>query len=207
MLISLRNESAIHLWQNLFVPVYLKVINEIARVPRYTGECKDENATGKSASFVCGSFVRFAMRIDLETKRIEDIRYKTNGCGFVVAAAETLADNFHNICLTDLHGMGQIAASITNDFDGFPYDREHCLNIVVEAFRESLANFRELCIEEFQGEKALICTCFGVTEETIVELIEKQNLTEVRQISTACNAGSGCGSCQMLIQELIDSFF
>lgn len=197
-------KSATHLWQNLLVPVYPKAINEIARVPRYTGECQDENAAGKSASFVCGSFVRFAMRIDPETKHIEEIRYKTNGCGFVVAAAEMAADNFHNICLTDLHGMGEIAASITGSFDGFPDDRRHCLNLVVEALRESLANFRKRIIEEFQGEKALICTCFGITEETIVELIETQNLTEVRQVSTACNAGSGCGSCQILIQELID---
>jgi NifU-like protein len=60
-------------------------------------------------------------------------------------------------------------------------------------------------IEEFTGEKALICTCFGVSEETIERVIANNRCETVEEVSQKCNAGSGCGSCQPLIQEIIDS--
>jgi NifU-like protein len=68
-----------------------------------------------------------------------------------------------------------------------------------------MAEYRRHRIEEFQGEKALICTCFGVSEETIVNVIAENDLTDVDEVSGLCRAGSGCGSCRMLIAELIDS--
>jgi NifU-like protein len=67
-----------------------------------------------------------------------------------------------------------------------------------------MAAYRARRIEEFQGEKALICTCFGVSEETIIGAIAENGFTEVEQVSKAYRAGSGCGSCRFLIQELID---
>jgi len=67
-----------------------------------------------------------------------------------------------------------------------------------------MAAYRERRVEEFQGEKALICTCFGVSEETIVTAISENSLSDVDQVVDLCRAGSGCGSCRMLIQELVD---
>jgi len=84
------------------------------------------------------------------------------------------------------------------------HGRQHCFDLALEAFRSALADHRNRTIEEFRGEKALICTCFGVTEETIVGVIEA-GASDVSQVSAACNAGLGCGSCQMLIRELIDA--
>jgi NifU-like protein len=68
-----------------------------------------------------------------------------------------------------------------------------------------MARYRELRIEEFVGEKALICTCFGVSEQAIIQSIEEYSLTDVEEVAGRCRAGSGCGSCRMLIQELIDT--
>ena len=185
--------------------VYPKQIVEIWQSKRFSGRCPEENATGKAASFVCGSFVRFGLRIDPIAKRINEIRYTTNGCAFALATAEMIATELQNTKLTDLHGTVETCASVGSKLGEISCGREHCIDMAVEAFRASLANFRERMVEEFQGEKALICTCFGVTEETIVKVIEKNHLAEVADVSAICNAGSGCGSCQMLIRDLIDA--
>jgi NifU-like protein len=76
----------------------------------------------------------------------------------------------------------------------------------VAAFRAALAEYRSKVIEEFKGERALICTCFGVSEDTIIKTIERDAPTDISEVSAACKAGTGCGSCRMLIQELIDSY-
>ena len=76
---------------------------------------------------------------------------------------------------------------------------------MTETLQTALADFRALQIEEFIGEKALICTCFGVSEETIENLVFEESLATVEEVTDACNAGGGCGSCQPLIQEIIDA--
>jgi NAD(P)H-nitrite reductase large subunit len=148
--------------------------------------------------------IRFSLSIDSETGSIVDVRYQTNGCAFVIASAETIASTEVGGKLTQLHGTRSLETKIKQVFNTCRPERQHCFEIVLEAFRSALADHRNRTIEEFRGEKALVCTCFGVTEETVVNLIEA-GASDVSEVSAASNAGSGCGSCQMLIRELIDA--
>jgi NifU-like protein len=59
--------------------------------------------------------------------------------------------------------------------------------------------------DDWAGDEALICTCFFVSERTIEREIKTHGLTTVREVTTACNAGGGCGSCHQLIQEILDT--
>jgi len=74
----------------------------------------------------------------------------------------------------------------------------------LETLQDAFADFRAFQIEEFTGEKALICTCFSVSEDTIENLVKENSLETVEEVTDACNAGGGCGSCQPLVQEIID---
>ena len=125
----------------------------------------------------------------------------------MVASAEVLATWLAGKQLGDLHGLREeeLRETIIGDLGEFPAERIQCMTIVFDALRSALAEYRLRRVEEFAGEKALICTCFGVAEDTIVEAIEKNHLTEVEDVAVLCRAGSGCGSCRMLIAELIDA--
>lgn len=185
---------------------YPDKIDELFSAPKRAGKAARTNAVGTGVSFVCGSFVRFFLEIDLETKVIRDARYKTNGCGFAIAAAEVLTKKVCGQKLTELHGLNdaRFAREIENELGEFSADRKHCAGICFDALEGAFGDFRALQIEEFAGEKALICTCFGVSEETILSLISENEAETVEEIGLACNAGTGCGSCRFLIQELID---
>ena len=50
----------------------------------------------------------------------------------------------------------------------------------------------------------IICNCFQVTERTIRSHIEKNNVAQVEDVTSACEAGGNCGSCHILIQLFID---
>jgi NifU-like protein len=93
---------------------------------------------------------------------------------------------------------------ISTHLGNFPPDRVHCADIVFDALRNAMGRYRERRVEEFLGEKALICTCFGISEDAIIAAISENGFTDVEQVADAYRAGSGCGSCRFLIQELID---
>ena len=175
--------------------------------PKNGGALDDSNATGRSASFQCGSAVGFSLRIDPDAKTIGSVKFQTNGCGYMTAAADLLADSIKGSKLADLHGLdhGELLQNINREFGELPSGRSQCIDVCVEALRAAFTDYRARQIEEFQGEKALICTCFGVSEKTIETHIARSSLTAVDQVTQICNAGGGCGSCRMLIQEMIDT--
>jgi len=53
-------------------------------------------------------------------------------------------------------------------------------------------------------KEEVICKCFQVNEATIRASIEKDNLTEIDQVTESCEAGGGCHSCHILLQLFID---
>ena len=162
---------------------------------------------GRSASFVCGSFVELSVAIDPERSIITAAKFRTNGCGFMIAAADMLCEWLAGKMLIELHGLNdrELNAVIGRELGEFPAGRTQCAIVVFDALRNAMSRHRESVIEEFQGETALICTCFGIAEETIAAAISKRNYTSVDQVSESHRAGSGCGSCRLLIQELIDA--
>ncbi|RLA19512.1 MAG: (2Fe-2S)-binding protein [Gammaproteobacteria bacterium] len=51
-------------------------------------------------------------------------------------------------------------------------------------------------------QKTVICTCTGTSKEKIEQLIAKGADT-IDEISSATGANTGCGSCDILILELL----
>ncbi len=125
----------------------------------------------------------------------------------MAASADVIADTVNGRRLTELHGLDdvQLVDSITTSLGPVPVDRRECLEACSQALHGALADFRRSRLQEFSGESVLICTCFGVTEERIETIIRETNAGSVDDVSTACNAGLGCGSCRMMIDEMIDA--
>lgn len=186
---------------------YPPKISERVNQPENAGAAVDANAVGTNATFVCAAVLRFSLRVEPATKEIREARFKTNGCGYVVAAAESLARLILNRHLNELHQFDEsnLRAAIETDLETFPENRAHCLKLALDALRGAFADFRRRQIEEFAGERALICTCFGVSEDRIENLVKEKSLRSIEQVTEQCSAGGGCGSCQPLIQEIIDS--
>ncbi len=186
---------------------YPEKISEKFHAPKNFGKAANANAVGASATFVCGAVLRLTLRIETNTKEILDARFQTNGCGFMIASAEVLTEKIIGKRLVELHGLDKqnLQTEIKSALGIFENHRRHCLGLIFDALQNGFADFRARQIEEFAGEKALICTCFGISEETIEQLIKKKSLKTIEEITNVCNAGGGCGSCQPLIQEIIDT--
>lgn len=186
---------------------YPPKISEKLQNPKNAGKIADANAVGISATFTCGAVLRFTLQIKIEDKKIQDVKFQTDGCGYLIAAANILTEKVIGRNLTDLHGLEhyEFEREIESELGGFPINRAHCLELSLSALQNALADFRAKQVEEFSGEKALICSCFGVSEETIEQAVAEKSLETVEAVSDVCNAGDGCGACRLLIQEIIDT--
>jgi NifU-like protein involved in Fe-S cluster formation/bacterioferritin-associated ferredoxin len=188
------------------MPFYPENIDQRSRRPEHSGRAKGANGIGTSASFECGSFARVSLVVDDRAGKITDAKFESNGCGFMTAAADRVAEVLIGRKLTDLHSVDEeyFVGQIESDLGVFPLERKQCRRVLLEAVRAALADHRAFLIEEFRGERALICTCFGVSEDTIESYIAANYPETVDEVTAATRAGGGCGSCRMIIQEMID---
>jgi NifU-like protein len=186
--------------------VYPPKVRKCIVSPKFAGQVTDENAKGRAVSLECGTYVEFAFSIEPEAKLIDEVRYQTNGCGFMIAAAEILAGMLSGKLLTELHGLGvaELNTMFLSRIGLLAHERSHCLAAVLDAVKNAFKMLREQQVQEFIGEKALICTCFGISEERIEDVIRKQNARTVERVGELCNAGTGCGACQMMIQDMLE---
>src|SRR4051794_7317915 len=95
------------------MPIYPDQINKIAGKPAFAGKLARKDAIATAASFECGSFIRFELA-EIEGKI--GLAYLTNGCGFLVAAADIISEELGARPLSELHGLDddELAALIQN---------------------------------------------------------------------------------------------
>lgn len=144
--------------------------------------------------------------IDGGSKTVLCASVESNGCGYMLAAAEVVAGYLTGKALTGLNGIDRrgLCAETERRLGGFPDSRLACRDACFEALAAALGDFRSAQLEEFRGETALVCTCFGVSEGRIEALIAEGSVLTVEDVGRSCGAGTGCGSCRMVIEEMID---
>jgi NifU-like protein len=187
--------------------VYPETVSRRIERRKFAGVCASANAAGNAAVFRCGTLIGFTLRVAPDSGKVDEIRFSTTGCGFMIAAADILAEQLTGQALVSLQGpdAAAMASEIVGEIGPMPNDRDECIIASIDAIKAAFANFRSRRIAEFAGEQALICTCFGITEAAIEARVSELNLVTVEDVARETNAGSGCGSCRMLIQAIIDS--
>lgn len=78
-----------------------------------------------------------------------------------------------------------------------------CAALARDALVDAIREYSNAAHDDWSGDEALICTCFFISERTIEREINSRGLTTVAEVTRACNAGAGCGSCHQLIQEIL----
>ena len=167
--------------------------------PKHVGEAATPNFVGRVASFECGALVSISLHID-ESQKITDAKFKAAGCSALVASTSLLIDQILGKPTAEAAAIGQDTAAISND--ALP-GRNVCASLAREALVNAIQSYSGSARDEWEGDDALICTCFCVSEQTIEREIHAKNLTTIAQVTAACNAGAGCRSCYSLIEDIL----
>jgi NifU-like protein len=173
--------------------------------PRNAGDLPDADAVGEVGSLRCGAVLRLSFKIDDASQTIRAARFKTLGCGYLIACASVLTETVRELPISRAALLNE--AAITDWLDGLPPEKRHCAELAREALHAALADYHNARQEEWTGDEALICTCFGVAEKVIEGAIQSSGLRTIEQVTRVCNAGGGCRSCHPLIEDMLDDYW
>jgi NifU-like protein len=172
--------------------------------PRNVGDADQPSFVGRAASLICGAHVRFSIQVD-ECHGVSQAKFKAAGCSVLIAATSLLTEQVANISTAEAAVIGQKPDDLKRYFPDLEPDREHCPRLACDALLAAIREYSDAARDEWVGDEALICTCFFVSERTIEHEIAARELKTVAEVTRACNAGGGCGSCHQLIQEILDT--
>lgn len=167
--------------------------------PRNVGDAGEPSFTGRSASLSCGAHVRFSIQVD-EAHLISQARFRAAGCNVLVASASFLTEQITGKTTAEAAAFAQEPAALSQQFGT---ESEPCVELACKALLDAIRDYSNAARDDWAGDEALICTCFFVSERTIEREIQTRGLTTVAEVTKACNAGAGCGSCHQLIQEIL----
>lgn len=133
--------------------------------------------------------------------RVSQARFRAAGCDVLVASASLLTERIDGSTTADAAALAQEPETLVGAIPG----HEHCPRLACDALLAAIRDYSNAARDDWIGDEALICTCFFVSERTIEREIQKHGLTTVAEVTRACNAGGGCGSCHQLIQEILET--
>ncbi|HET9527283.1 MAG TPA: (2Fe-2S)-binding protein, partial [Pyrinomonadaceae bacterium] len=119
----------------------------------------------------------------------------------LVASASLLTEKVAGLSTAEAAAIAQEPAVLAEQIDADP----RCVRLAGEALLDAIREYSNAARDDWAGNEALICTCFFVSERTIERAIQAGGLTTVTEVTKACNAGGGCGSCHQLIQEILET--
>ncbi len=110
------------------------------RNPRNVGTLKGENtAKGTVGNPVCGDLMEFSLKV--KNNKIQDIKFKTFGCGSAVATASMITELAKGKTLDE--ALKITRQEVADELEGLPPVKMHCSNLAADALREAIKNYKE----------------------------------------------------------------
>lgn len=107
--------------------------------PRNVGEIEDANAVGQVGNPKCGDIMKIYMKINNDTKQIEDVKFKTFGCGAAVATSSMATEMVKGKTIDEALAITNVA--VAEALDGLPPVKMHCSNLAQEAIHSAIADY------------------------------------------------------------------
>ncbi|MGB3974950.1 MAG: iron-sulfur cluster assembly scaffold protein [bacterium] len=117
-----------------------KVMEHFAN-PRNVGELENPDGVGQVGNPTCGDMMVFHIQVNPETKVIEDIRYKTFGCGAAIAVSSMVSEMAKGKTLDE--ALLITNASVAKELGGLPPQKMHCSNLGADALHAAIRDYQE----------------------------------------------------------------
>ncbi|NVM54315.1 MAG: Fe-S cluster assembly scaffold protein NifU, partial [Candidatus Helarchaeota archaeon] len=119
---------------------YSKKVMDHFRNPRNVGSLDgDDIAIGRVGNPVCGDLMEIYIKVKDDI--IEDITFKTFGCGSAIATSSMITEIARGKSLDE--ALEITRQDVADELDGLPPIKMHCSNLAADALHDAIKNYRE----------------------------------------------------------------
>lgn len=119
--------------------MYSEKVLDHFKNPRNVGEIKDADGVGSVGNPVCGDMM--TMYIKVKDDKIDDIKFKTYGCGAAIATSSMTTELAKGKTIDEAMNISR--QSVAEALDGLPPVKMHCSNLAADALHEAIKNYKE----------------------------------------------------------------
>ena len=129
------------------MPVYSEKVMEHFMNPRNVGEIENPDGVGEEGNPVCGDMMTFYIKV--KDNRLEDVKFKTFGCGAAIAVSSMVSEMAKGKTLEE--AMKITPRSVVAELEGLPKSKFHCSNLGAQALNKAIQDY--LSKKKAQGGK------------------------------------------------------
>jgi len=116
---------------------YSKKVMEHFMNPRNVGEIEDADGVGEVGNPKCGDIMTFYIKV--KDNRIEDVKFKTFGCGAAIAVSSMISEMAKGKTLEEALKITE--KDVADELDGLPTNKMHCSNLGASALHAAIRNY------------------------------------------------------------------
>ncbi len=123
---------------------YSEKVLEHFRNPRNVGVIENPDGYGKVGNPVCGDLMEMFIKVrknDKGEEIIEDIKFRTFGCGSAVSTSSMVTEMAKGISLDKAYEITR--QDVADELDGLPPIKMHCSNLAADALKAAINNYRK----------------------------------------------------------------
>ena len=121
------------------MPVYSEKVMEHFMNPRNVGEIENPDGVGEIGNPVCGDMMTFYIKV--KDNRLDDIKFKTFGCGAAIAVSSIVSEMAMGKTLEEVRKI--TPALVAQELEGLPKNKYHCSNLGAQALNKAVDNYLE----------------------------------------------------------------
>ena len=132
--------------------MYTDLVMDHFTNPRNVGEIEDADGVGQIGNPVCGDVMRISIAVD-QQDHIEDVKFKTFGCGAAVATSSMVTEMVMGKSLTEAADVSNKA--VAEALGGLPPNKMHCSNLAADALHLAIQDYLVRSGREAEVEQIL----------------------------------------------------
>ncbi len=105
--------------------------------PRNVGEVDSPDGVGEVGNPVCGDMMKISIRV--RDGRIEDIRFKTLGCGAAIATSSITTEMAKGKTVEE--ALAITRDRVAEELGGLPPNKMHCSNLAADGLRKAIEDY------------------------------------------------------------------
>lgn len=108
--------------------------------PRNVGEIENASGVGMVGNAKCGDIMKIFLKVNDDTRVIEDVKFKTFGCGAAVATSSMATEMIKGKTLDE--ALALTNAAVVEALEGLPPQKLHCSVLAEEAVKAAIEDYQ-----------------------------------------------------------------